>query len=69
MTFKIGDLVQLNSGGEPFTVHDVNNLGVVVTWRDGKKVKFETFQPEQLKLANGPITKIERVIVDPNKRP
>ena len=55
-TFKIGDIVHLNSGGPRLTVWGVrpdggiNNGGLVdVSWFDGRDLKRDAFSPEEIR--------------------
>jgi len=52
MTFKIGDLVKLKSGGPTMTVTRVDNLGIRTivrcTWFAGSKKEQGEFPPEAL---------------------
>jgi len=54
-SFEIGDVVQLKPSGPEMNVHDVNDEGIVCAWFEGKKLRFETFQPRQLR-EGGPTT-------------
>jgi uncharacterized protein YodC (DUF2158 family) len=53
--FKVGDVVQLKSGGLKMTVTDVGIFEGVDTvwcsWTDGKKQKRSNFPPDALKSA------------------
>ncbi len=52
-TYKVGDLVQLKSGGPVMTVAEENSLGdgqLRCQWFSGKKLEFGWFLPATLKL-------------------
>ena len=51
MSFQIGEVVQLKSGGPKMTVSETNDAGMVMcTWFDPKKVlKKEAFDQSLLK--------------------
>lgn len=51
MTFKIGDLVVLQSGGPSMTVEAIENKSVKCVWHDGKSIR-ERVVPEAC-LAEG----------------
>ncbi len=42
---RIGDIVELNSGGPPMLVVDVDNRIITVGWRDGELIR-EGWLPE-----------------------
>ncbi len=50
-TFKVGDLVELKSGGPPMTVeHEADAQGLIYcTWFAGKKAEWKRFNPDALK--------------------
>ena len=48
MTFKIGDVVMLNSGGIAMTVKAVEGDAVHCIWSEGKKQVRDTFHPDML---------------------
>ncbi|THF60809.1 YodC family protein [Pseudothauera rhizosphaerae] len=63
MTFKVGDVVKLKSGGPDMTVDYVGEVEfphggkaptVSCTWFVGKKLERNSFKPEVLALANSP---------------
>ena len=51
--FKIGDVVQLQSGGPKMTVANTksNPAGILCTWFDGSEVKSSRFPQEALQSA------------------
>lgn len=56
MSFSIGEIVQLNSGGPRMTVEAVEDssesgqkVGVRCVWFDGQKMLTETFHPNTIK--------------------
>lgn len=59
MSWAVGDVVQLKSGGPSMTVSDVNTgaLGdkVACEWFDGSKRMRENFSPDALKKPDGPL--------------
>lgn len=58
MSFKIGDVVKLKSGGSKMTVSEINDAGMVVcTWLDSKGLAQEKeFDQESLKINKKPVT-------------
>jgi uncharacterized protein YodC (DUF2158 family) len=52
MEFKVGDVVQLRSGGPRMTVQSINasTKDVECTWFDGSERFKDMFQPEMLKI-------------------
>ncbi|TZF85241.1 YodC family protein [Cognatilysobacter lacus] len=55
MKFKIGDVVQLRSGGPHMTVQNIGeyvvaNPGVMCVWFDGSKKLEDVFHPDSLEL-------------------
>lgn len=48
--FKVGDIVELKSGGPKMTVKSEYTAygGVVCQWFSGKKLEIGTFEPETL---------------------
>lgn len=47
-TFKVGDVVQLKSGGPRMTVHEVLSGGVRCKWFAGSKLEEGYFEVEAL---------------------
>lgn len=51
--FKVGDVVQLKSGGENMTIEGVDGLmGIACVWFEGKKVQRAYFNEGTLVKAN-----------------
>lgn len=50
--FKIGDVVQLKSGGPLMTVFEIDGSSVHCRWFDGHDEKASSFPSEMLKAAN-----------------
>jgi uncharacterized protein YodC (DUF2158 family) len=50
---KVGDVVQLKSGGPKMTVESIeaNPAGILCTWFDGADKKSSCFQPDALEPA------------------
>lgn len=48
-SFKIGDLVELKSGGPTMTVEAIDPKWVKCSWFDGKKPLSQVFAPDALK--------------------
>ncbi len=65
--FATGDVVTLKSGGHEMTVKEITEEGVKCIWSDGKLTRSETFHPTMLIVRDPPITRIDRVIVYPDK--
>lgn len=64
--FKMGDVVQLNSGGPLMTVSETNGNDVHCRWFIGNEEKSSSFPSEMLKLAaTGP----KAVYVPGRRRP
>lgn len=57
MNFKIGDVVNLKSGGPEMTVENIDNQGnVTCTWFDrNMERKTETFKSDMLEKCGGSI--------------
>ena len=50
MSVKVGDQVELKSGGPPMTVDFVGEVSVKCKWFDGdRKLQTGNFQPDSLK--------------------
>jgi uncharacterized protein YodC (DUF2158 family) len=47
--FKVGDVVQLNSGGPPMTVTASNRDGIDCAWFEGRQTKSGWFRPGTLR--------------------
>jgi uncharacterized protein YodC (DUF2158 family) len=65
--FAIGEVVKLKSDGHEMTVQQITEDGVKCIWSDGKRFKCESFHPTLLMARSQPITRINRVIVSPDK--
>ncbi len=51
-TFKLGDTVQLKSGGPVMTVEEINEkTGILCQWFSEKEIKRARFRPETLTKA------------------
>jgi len=52
--FKVGDVVQLKSGGEKMTIKNIgfpHEDQIQCQWFSGKEIKIENFYPEMLTKA------------------
>ena len=49
-SLKIGDVVQLNSGGQKMTVEKLNGSNVDCVWFDGTELKKDSFDISLLTL-------------------
>lgn len=47
--FVVGDVVQLNSGGEAMTIEEIDGDDVFCVWFEGKRVERATFVAATLK--------------------
>ncbi|MCS4505628.1 DUF2158 domain-containing protein [Arhodomonas aquaeolei] len=47
--FEVGDVVELNSGGEVMTVEEIDDGYVSCVWFEGKQVQRATFAEGMLK--------------------
>ena len=56
MPFKIGDLVQITSGGLAMTVADITDSGIECWWLEGRKQRSHIFKSDALKEASPPLT-------------
>jgi uncharacterized protein YodC (DUF2158 family) len=65
--FKIGEVVTLQSGGHEMTVQEISEDGAKCIWSDGNRVRSESFHPTLLIARGAPITRIERLILCPDK--
>ena len=55
---KVGDVVQLKSGGVPMTVAKIDHTGVFCMWMDGTTRHEGTFAADTLKInppSDGPL--------------
>ncbi len=50
--FKVGDVVQLKSGGPKMTVSEIDSDGVFCQWFHNSRVQTADFAPEQLRNAD-----------------
>ena len=59
--WKVGDRVQLNSGGPIMTVDSFTTLGVLCQWFvEGKKLEWGTFQAAALRSPPSPGSAVVR---------
>src|SRR5580700_5555729 len=65
--FAIGEVVKLKSGGHEMTVQEITEDGAKCIWSEGKRVRSESFHPTLLILRDPPVTRIERLIVYPDR--
>jgi uncharacterized protein YodC (DUF2158 family) len=65
--FAIGEVVKLKSGGHEMTVQEITEDGAKFIWSEGKRVRSESFHPTLLILRDPPVTRIERLIVYPDR--
>ena len=57
-SFKVGDVVQLKSGGPPMTIHAISdysqsrglNPGIACVWFDGSKKLEDVFHPDTIAI-------------------
>lgn len=61
MTFKIGDVVTLKSGGIVMTVETTEADTVRCVWSEGKKQIRDTFHPDM--LVEGPPQTLEALVM------
>jgi uncharacterized protein YodC (DUF2158 family) len=64
---KIGEVVTLKSGGHKMSVLEITQDAAKCIWSDGKRVRSESFHPTLLIAQGAPITRIERLILFPDK--
>lgn len=58
--FKVGDIVQLRSGGTRMTIEQIDGTLVVCTWSDGQTLGRSTFIAGTLvKCAPNPVSSIK----------
>lgn len=60
-TFKLGDVVQLKSGGEPMTVEDIDGLDISCVWSEKKKIERNTFPAITLRKYTQPAIGVVRL--------
>jgi uncharacterized protein YodC (DUF2158 family) len=65
--FAIGEVVKLKSGGHEMTVQEITEDNAKCIWSEGNRIRSESFHPTLLIARSPPITRINRVIVDPRK--
>ncbi|EOW9291631.1 DUF2158 domain-containing protein [Vibrio cholerae] len=54
MSYKVGDIVKLKSGGPDMTVQSKSPIGFWCQWFAGKKLERGQFPVDSLQLAQGP---------------
>ncbi|HEY3919735.1 MAG TPA: DUF2158 domain-containing protein [Stellaceae bacterium] len=67
MAFKVGDVVQLASGGIPMTVTHVDGTNIECHWSEGNKQRSKVFQSATLVQHHKELTLEQLVLASMNE--